>query len=127
MWLVDLTSVRATRRARSIGTVASATLEEPPPERDLLDRGIFIASPFGIPVYVARGWFVIGGVFIFIYASDLAAALHSSARFAVAAAFLVLFYVSALIHELGHSVVARDYGLPVRRITLYPLGGFSEI
>ena len=78
-------------------------------------------------MYISPYWFVIAGVFIFIYANDLASTLHGSTRFIVAAAFVVLLYVSVLIHELAHSVVARSYGLPVRRILLYPLGGFSEI
>ena len=97
------------------------------PQRREAGRGIVIARPFGIPVYVSPYWFVIAGVFIFIYANDLASTLHGSTRFVVAAAFVVLLYLSVLVHELSHSVVARGYGLPVRRILLYPLGGFSEI
>ena len=78
-------------------------------------------------MFISPYWFVIAGVFILIYANDLAATMHGSTRFIVAAAFVVLLYVSVLIHELSHSLVARSYGLPVRRILLYPLGGFSEI
>ncbi len=113
--------------------MASTTPEKPPetadkpPQRREIGPGIVIARPFGIPVYVSPYWFVIAGVFILIYANDLASTLHGATRFIVAAAFVVLLYVSVLIHELSHSLVARGYGLPVRRILLYPLGGFSEI
>ncbi len=98
-----------------------------PPRRREAGPGLIIGRPFGIPVYVSPYWFLIAGVFILIYAHDLAATLHGSTRFVVAAAFVVLLYVSVLVHELSHSVVARGFGLPVRRILLYPLGGFSEI
>ena len=40
---------------------------------------------------------------------------------------VILLYASVLVHELSHCVVARAFQLTVRRILLYPLGGFSEI
>jgi Zn-dependent protease/CBS domain-containing protein len=103
--------------------------EEQPDRREQSNRGqhgIIVARPFGIPVYVSPYWFIIAGVFIVIYANDLSA-LSTSMRYVVAAAFVILLYVSVLVHELSHSVVARGFGLPVRRILLYPLGGVSEI
>jgi Zn-dependent protease len=86
-----------------------------------------IARPFGIPVYVSPYWFLIAAVFVLLYANSAALAGSSGVRYVVAAAFVVLLWVSVLVHELSHSLVARGFGLPVRRITLYPLGGFSEI
>jgi Zn-dependent protease/CBS domain-containing protein len=105
--------------------VANGPDEQTEPPRG--QHGFVIARPFGIPVYVSPYWFVIAGVFIVLYANDLSTSLSGDTRYVVAAAFVVLLYLSVLVHELSHSVVARGYGLPVRRIVLWPLGGVSEI
>jgi len=90
--------------------------------------GIVIGRPLGIPVYVSPYWFLIAALFVTFYANSLKGSVHGSAtRYVVAAAFVILLYLSVIIHELSHCVVARAFSLPVRRILLYPLGGFSEI
>ncbi len=86
-----------------------------------------IARPFGIPVFVSPYWFLVAGVFVVFDAQALGHSVPANLRYIVAAAFVVLLYGSVLVHELSHSVVALAFHLPVRRILLYPLGGFSEI
>jgi Zn-dependent protease len=89
---------------------------------------MIIGRPLGIPVYVSPYWFLIAALFVTFYAGSLKGSVHSSTmRYVVATAFVVLLYLSVLIHELSHCAVARAFRLPVRRILLYPLGGFSEI
>jgi Zn-dependent protease/CBS domain-containing protein len=89
--------------------------------------GILLARPFGIGVYISPYWFLIAGVIIVVYAQSEAAASPGPMSYVMSAAFVLLLYLSVLVHELSHSLVARRFGLPVKRILLYPLGGVSEI
>lgn len=90
-------------------------------------QGILVGRPFGIGVYISPYWFLIAGVIIVVYAQNEAAASPGPMSYVISAAFVLLLYLSVLVHELSHSLVAMRFGLPVKRILLYPLGGVSEI
>jgi Zn-dependent protease len=90
--------------------------------------GLVIARPFGIPVYVSPAWLIFAALLVVMYATSVEQGVGTTAdRYLVASAFVVLLYASVLVHELAHCVVARWFHLTVRRVLLYPLGGYSEI
>jgi Zn-dependent protease len=98
-----------------------------PPRRDP-KLGLVVARPFGIPVYISPYWLIFAVVLVVMYANSIESGIAGTAnRYIVAAAFVLLLYASVLVHELAHCVVALHYNLPVRRVLLYPLGGYSEI
>ncbi len=96
-----------------------------------MNRGLHIGRIFGINIFIDGSWILIFLLITWSLASGLLPYWHPEwgpgLRWVVALAAAILFFVSILLHELSHSLVARAYGLPVRRITLFLFGGVSNI
>jgi Zn-dependent protease len=85
---------------------------------------------FGIPIGAHSGWLL-----LFILATWSLAGSYFPGKhpgWPLAAYWLagmltsLLFFISLLLHELGHAVVAQHEGVPVRGITLFLLGGVAQ-
>ena len=90
-----------------------------------------IGRIFGISVDLDYSWFLVLGLLTWMlavsyYPAEFAGWSAAQYWFVGLATALMLF-VSVLIHELGHAVVAKKYGMPVPRIVLFIFGGVSEI
>jgi Zn-dependent protease/CBS domain-containing protein len=75
-------------------------------------------------------WFIVFVLITLSLVAEFAVSHPHWSRFehyGVGLATSVLFFVSVLLHELGHSVVALRKGVPVRAITLFVFGGVAQI
>ena len=92
---------------------------------------IYIGKIFNIPIGVDYSWFLIVALITWSLAVSYFPQAYknwSTAEYwIVAGVTAVLFFACVLLHELGHSVVAMRFKLPVRSITLFIFGGVSEI
>lgn len=84
----------------------------------------------GIEIGLHYSWFIIAILIAFSLANHFHAVRPDwsvSLIWAAAIITSVLFFVTLLLHELAHSLVAKSRGLRVRAITLFALGGVSQI
>ncbi len=92
-----------------------------------------IGRIFGIDIRIHWSWLAIFFLLLWWLAEgfydDVNAYSHWSAveRWLASGITTVLFFVSILLHELSHSLVARRLGLPVHSITLFIFGGVSSL
>jgi Zn-dependent protease len=84
---------------------------------------------FGFRIGVARSWFLILFLLIFLLSGEFHQALHSSdgVAYLTAVVTVLILFASLLVHELGHALVARHHGIVVRRIDLFLFGGLTEM
>ena len=84
----------------------------------------------GIEIGLHYSWFVIAALIVWSLGQRFHQFNQSWSMSEVWIAALltaVLFFVSLLLHELAHSLVAQKRGLKVTAITLFALGGVSQI
>ncbi|ACB53467.1 unknown [Crocosphaera subtropica ATCC 51142] len=90
-----------------------------------------IGSLLGIPLYIDSSWFFILGLVTLVNSQEitqlnLVGNLWWLAWIAGLILALLLF-ISVLLHELGHSLVALAQGINVNSITLFLFGGVAAI
>jgi Zn-dependent protease/predicted transcriptional regulator len=84
----------------------------------------------GIEIGLHYSWFIIAALIVFSLGEHFRQVNPNwgAGEIWIAALFTaVLFFVTLLLHELAHSLVAQSGGLRVRAITLFALGGVSQI
>jgi Zn-dependent protease len=102
------------------------------PWNSMMDKHtISLGKIFGIPIGLDYSWFLIFALLTWMLAVSYFPAEFSNGSTAqywiVGAVTSVMLFVSVLLHELGHSIIALRYKVPVHSITLFIFGGVSQI
>lgn len=99
--------------------------------RDAMPGSIRIGRLFGIPVFLHVSWLVIFGLVTWTLATgyfpERYPDLSPRGYWLRSLAASLLFFASILLHELGHSLMARRHGIDIRSITLFIFGGVARL
>jgi Zn-dependent protease len=96
-----------------------------------MGRTIQILTIAGIPIRIHASWLLIYALITWSlalgYFRQVLPELPAVAHWANGLLAALLLFVSVLLHELSHALVARGHGLRVGAITLHIFGGVSEL
>lgn len=81
-----------------------------------------IAKVAGIPIRI-HATFVLFLVFLYVVLARGQSAAHAAEWIG----FLLALFACVVLHELGHAVTAKRYGVKTRDITLLPIGGVARL
>jgi Zn-dependent protease len=90
--------------------------------------GFQVGRILGFPLRLSASWVVMSLLITWWYGDRLGDTLHldGAARYLAGLGFVACLLLSVLLHELGHALTARHYGIGVKGITLDLLGGYTE-
>jgi Zn-dependent protease/CBS domain-containing protein len=88
-----------------------------------------LARVFGIRIGAGISWFVVLFLFVILFTPGFHEVLKGTetTAYLVAVAVVLSFFVSVILHELGHALVARRNGLSVAGIDLWAFGGLTRM
>ena len=85
---------------------------------------------FGVEIGLHYSWFLIAFLITLSLEGEFQVnnpQWSDSLRWSLAVITAMLFFISIVVHELSHALVAKARHLPVRSITLFALGGVAQI
>jgi Zn-dependent protease len=98
---------------------------------NLNKSAISLGRILGIPIGLDYSWFLIFALLTWSLATSYFPAefvgWSVTQYWIISAVTVILMFGSVLLHELGHSVVALRYKIPVQSITLFIFGGVAQI
>ena len=105
--------------------------ESRPPDSPVTSRRLVrLGSVLGVPIFITPSWLVVVALVTFSYADFLQQAIpgtSTSGSYLLSLLFAIGLGISVVLHEQGHTVASRLFGLPVRRIVVFLFGGVSEL
>ncbi|CAN5634080.1 site-2 protease family protein [soil metagenome] len=78
----------------------------------------------GIPIYVHWTFFILLGFIGFVYFARSGGDLG---QVALGLGLILAIFGCVVLHELGHALMARRFGVPTADITLLPIGGVARL